>query len=281
MPKKAKIRADEGVLAQGLANSAGHARALIMAGQIIAELAPGQERKINKASELLPAQASFRLKKQKARGGYVSRGGLKLEAALDTFSVSAKDKICVDVGLSTGGFTDCLLKRGALRVHGVDVGRGDVAWKLRNDPRLVLHERTNARTLEAGALGELAQLAVIDVSFISLRLILGPTLAQLEAPQDVIALVKPQFEAGRSEASKGRGIITDPAIWRRVLNEVVSAAAEQGAGLAGLVPSPITGSAGNVEFVAWLRRGCPSIPDSDRAIEVAVSHAMAGIEGEG
>lgn len=251
MPKKAKIRADEGVLAQGLANSAGHARALIMAGQIIAELAPGQERKINKASEMLPAQASFRLKKQKARGGYVSRGGLKLEAALDTFSVSAQDKICVDVGLSTGGFTDCLLKRGARRVHGVDVGRGDVAWKLRNDPRLVLHERTNARTLEAGAFGELAQLAVIDVSFISLRLILGPTLAQLEAPQDIIALVKPQFEAP-PEVLEG-GVVKDPEAREATIQTITKAAQGLGLQTLGRCESPIKGADGNVEYLLHLR----------------------------
>ncbi len=233
----------------------------------------------DKAARMVDPGQSVRLTGPPPR--YVGRGGEKLEGALNAFEIDPRGMHCLDAGSSTGGFTDCLLQRHAASVVAVDVGTNQLHEKLRASDRVTVKEQTDIRSVEPHWFDQPFDLIVGDLSFISLRLVL-PALVPLAADgSSLLLLVKPQFEAGRSEASKGRGIITDPAIWRRVLNEVVSAAAEQGAGLAGLVPSPITGSAGNVEFVAWLRRGCPSIPDSDRAIEVAVSHAMAGIEGEG
>jgi 23S rRNA (cytidine1920-2'-O)/16S rRNA (cytidine1409-2'-O)-methyltransferase len=212
---------------------------------------------------------------------YVGRGGEKLEGALDRFGIDPAGLHCLDAGSSTGGFTDCLLQRQAASVVAVDVGTNQLHEKLRADDRVTVKEQTDVRSLDPSWFDRRFDLIVGDLSFISLRLVL-PALIPLCAPGgSLVMLVKPQFEAGRSEASKGRGVITDPAIWSRVLAEVIAAADDLGAGLGGLAPSPITGSAGNVEFVAWLRPGCPSMPGSDGAIEVAVSDALARSGSEG
>lgn len=208
---------------------------------------------------------------------YVGRGGEKLEGALDSFAVDPRDKRCLDAGSSTGGFTDCLLQRGARSVVAVDVGTNQLHEKLRRNPRVDVREQTDVRKLTPRDFDEPIELIVGDLSFISLRLVLPALIPLVTDGESLVLLVKPQFEAGRAEASKGRGIITDPVIWRRVIDEVVASALENGAGLAGIAPSPITGSAGNVEFVAWLRRGRPNIPGSERAIGVAVSQAEAGV----
>lgn len=229
----------------------------------------------NKAARMVDPAQSVRLTGPPPR--YVGRGGEKLEGALDAFELDPRGLHCLDAGSSTGGFTDCLLQRHAASVVAVDVGTNQLHEKLRADDRVTVREQTDVRSLEPHYFERPFDLIVGDLSFISLRLVL-PALVPLAAEDSsLLLLVKPQFEAGRAEASKGRGIITDPAIWRRVLGEVITSATELGLGVGGLVPSPITGSAGNVEFVAWLRRGCPSIPGSDRAIEEAVSQATAGI----
>ncbi len=183
---------------------------------------------------------------------FVSRGGVKLAAALDAFGIDVTGRVCVDVGASTGGFTDCLLQRGAALVHAVDVGYGQLAWKLRTDPRVRVHERTNMRTLPPRSLDPPASLAVIDASFISLRLLLGPTLAQLVEPAEIVALVKPQFEVGREKVGKG-GVVRDAAAREEAVASVARAAGELGLELRATCPSPLPGAKkGNVELFLHL-----------------------------
>jgi 23S rRNA (cytidine1920-2'-O)/16S rRNA (cytidine1409-2'-O)-methyltransferase len=184
---------------------------------------------------------------------FVSRGGLKLAAALDAFAVAVRGRTCVDVGASTGGFTDCLLQRGARHVVAIDVGRGQLAWRLRNDPRVTVMERTNVRSLGPGAIEPRADVCVADVSFISLRTI-APHLLDLTTPAaDFVLLVKPQFEAGPARVGKG-GIVRDPDVRLAVVSEVIAGLDERGLGVSALVQSPVTGADGNVEFVAHARR---------------------------
>src|SRR6185312_3548157 len=192
---------------------------------------------------------------------YVSRGGHKLAAALDAFEIDPAGRVALDVGASTGGFTDVLLQRGATRVYALDVGRGQLAETLRRDPRVVSMERTNARTLTAASLPEPVGIATIDVSFISLALVLGPVASTLGARGQVVALVKPQFEAGRGRTD--HGVVRDPAIHREVLERTVDAAAAAGLGTRAVIASPITGPAGNREFLVHLAPGpgCAEIAD--------------------
>ena len=191
---------------------------------------------------------------------YVSRGGEKLAGALDTFGVSPAGLVCLDAGASTGGFTDVLLQRGAARVHAVDVGRGQLAASLAGDPRVVVHDRVNARNLEPGTLGEPASLAVIDVSFISLALVLGPVAGCVAPGGRIVALVKPQFEAGRGEVPGG--VVRDPTVHRAVLERVVATAARLGLVPLDVTRSPLLGPAGNREFFAHL--GVPGRASPDR-----------------
>ena len=192
---------------------------------------------------------------------YVSRGGHKLAAALDAFGIDPAGLVCLDVGASTGGFTDVLLQRGASRVYALDVGRGQLAESLRRDPRIVSMERTNARRLTAASLPEPIVLATIDVSFISLRLVLGPVASTLAPGGQIVALVKPQFEAGRGWTD--HGVVRDPAIHREVLERVVAAASELRIGTRAVIPSPLLGPEGNREFLAHLAPGpgCAEIGD--------------------
>ncbi len=183
---------------------------------------------------------------------FVSRGGLKLAAALDRFSVDPGARDCLDAGASTGGFTDCLLRAGAARVIAVDVGRGQLAWELRNDPRVVVLERTNVRDLRPASLPFVPRLVVADLSFISLRLTLPTLVALAVADGDYVVLVKPQFEAGPRDVGRG-GVVRDPTVWRRVLGSVCDVAEELGMGLIGAMASPLPGPAGNVEFFLHLR----------------------------
>ena len=239
-----RTRLDKLLVARGLADTRSKAAAMIMAAEVHVD-----GRLMDKPGAQAANDACIALK-EKPR--FVSRGGIKLEAALDAFAVDVAGAFCADAGASTGGFTDCLLQRGAARVHAIDVGSGIIDWRLRNDERVRLHENTNARYLES--LGERVDLAVIDVSFISLRLILPAVMRWLTDEADIIALVKPQFEAGKRDVGKG-GIVRDPAVHRRVLREIVAFAAGIGLSPAGLIPSPITGAKGNVEFLLWLRNG--------------------------
>ncbi len=243
-----KERLDVALVRRGLAPSRERARALIMAGQVYVG-----ERMVDKPGTLVPLDAECRMAEVSPELKFVSRGGLKLEKALDTFHLNPTGRIAIDVGASTGGFTQCLLERGATCVYAVDVGHGQLAWTLRNDSRVVVMEHTNIRHLTT--LPELMQCAVIDVSFISLRLVL-PVLAPLLVLSDatwIVALVKPQFEAGKAEVDRGNGVISDPLVHERVLREL-----EQWIPLhtpfhvADKTDSPITGRDGNHEFLFLL-----------------------------
>ncbi len=241
-----KERLDLALVRRGLAPSRERARALIMAGQIYVD-----NRMLDKPGTLIPLDADCRLAEVPAELKYVSRGGLKLEKALDTFHLNPQGLVALDVGASTGGFTDCLLRHGAARVYAVDVGHGQLAWTLRNDPRVVVMEHTNIRHLTS--LPEPIQCVVIDVSFISLRLVL-PAIVPLLAPAAwIVTLVKPQFEAGKAEVDKGAGVISDPAVHTRVLDELQEWIAEHTPlQVRGVTDSPIYGRDGNKEFLLYL-----------------------------
>ncbi len=243
--RSGRLRADVAVVEQGLAPSRERARALILAGQILCA-----DRPVEKAGELLPEGALLRMRGEPLP--YVSRGGLKLAHALRTFEVEAADAVAVDVGASTGGFTDCLLQSGAARVYCIDVGHGQLDWKLASDPRVVVIDRTNIRHMPADRIPERCTLAVVDVSFISLRLVLPMLPALLVPAAPVLALVKPQFEVGRAKVGKG-GIVRDDAHRRQALADVAAAARALGFAVLGETTSPITGGKGNVEFLLHLR----------------------------
>ncbi|HKF38580.1 MAG TPA: TlyA family RNA methyltransferase [Ktedonobacteraceae bacterium] len=244
-----KERLDIALVRRGLAPSRERARAIIMAGQVFV-----QDRLVDKPGTLVPLDAEFRLAQASDELKYASRGGLKLEKALDTFGLNPSGLVALDAGASTGGFTDCLLQHGAKRVYAVDVGQGQLAWTLRNDPRVIVMERTNIRYL--ASLPEAVQCAAIDVSFISLRLIL-PAVAPLLAPGAwAVALVKPQFEAGKAEVDRGAGIISDPAVHQRVLQELEEWIPQHTPfQVQGVTDSPIYGRDGNREFLLHLSLG--------------------------
>ena len=239
-----KTRLDQLVVERGLAPSRERARAMILAGHVLVEGRPA-----NKAGTAVDSEAAVEL--LAPDHPYVGRGGLKLAHALDVFSISVEGRECLDIGASTGGFTDVLLQRGAARVVALDVGHGQIDWTLRNDPRVLVVEEFNARHLTRADLPGPVDLVVIDVSFISLKQIFPVIPPLLRPGADVVALVKPQFEAGRAEVRKG--IIHDTAVHERVLAEVSAAAAAIGLRASGSTPSPITGQKGNVEFLLHLR----------------------------
>jgi len=240
-----KIRLDLLLVQKGLAESREKARALIMAGLVEVDQVAA-----NKPGHLVAPLSTLSIKKTLP---YVSRGGLKLEAALDRFSVDVKDRVLLDVGASTGGFTDCLLQRGAKKVVAVDVGYGQFHWKLRQDPRVVLLEKTNIRNLAPGTVKEDLDGAVIDVSFISLKLAL-PAASRLLKPQAfAIVLVKPQFEVGKGQVGKG-GVVRDPALHQEVLDSLCAFFGEVGWKVEGQIPSPVLGPKGNKEFLVYLTR---------------------------
>jgi 23S rRNA (cytidine1920-2'-O)/16S rRNA (cytidine1409-2'-O)-methyltransferase len=197
---------------------------------------------------------------------YVSRGGEKLRSALDRFKVDPRERDCLDAGASTGGFTDCLLQAGAARVAAIDVGYGQLAWKVRNDPRVTVMERTNVRNLEPADVPFAPDLVVADLSFISLRATLPALVTVSDAGATFVVLVKPQFEAGPADVGSG-GVVRDPAIWRRVVTEVIDAFRARGVGALGVMASPLRGPAGNVEFLLHGRRGVDdALIDLDAAI---------------
>ena len=244
-----KERLDVALVRRELAASRERARAIIMAGQVYVG-----DRLVDKPGTLIPLDANCRVAEITPELKYVSRGGLKLAKALDTFQLNPADLIAIDVGASTGGFTQCLLECGAQRVYAIDVGYGQLAWELRNDPRVVVMERTNIRYLTS--LPEPMQCGVIDVSFISLRLVL-PALVPLLLPTAetwIIALVKPQFEAGKAEADRGGGIISDPEVHSRVLQELQDWIPQHTPlEVARQIDSPILGREGNREFLFFLQ----------------------------
>lgn len=241
--KPKKQRLDQLLVERGLAESRTLAQRLVMAGQVRVD---GEVANRSAAATLETAVLEV-----EAGPRFVSRGGEKLVGAMEMFQLDVSGLVCADVGASTGGFTDCLLQNGAQRVYAIDVGHGILHWKLRQDPRVVVMEKTNARHLER--LPEPVQWVTIDASFISLRILL-PVVRSWFGPDGgvVVALVKPQFEAGREEAARGEGVIKDARVHRRVLEEVMADAQGLGYGVQGLGRSPLLGPKGNVEFLAWL-----------------------------
>jgi 23S rRNA (cytidine1920-2'-O)/16S rRNA (cytidine1409-2'-O)-methyltransferase len=253
-----KERLDTLLVERGLAETRTKARAAIMAGEVTVNGA-----RVDKPGTPVPVEAVLAVA---APLPYVGRGGYKLAAALDAFTVDPAGRICADVGACTGGFTDVLLQRGAARVYAIDVGQGQLDWKLRQDERVVVMERTNARYLES--LPEPVSLVVIDVSFISLKLILPAVARWLEPAGDVVALIKPQFEAGPAQVGKG-GIVRDPDVREGVLVDLLRWAGSHGWTAAGLIRSPIQGTDGNVEYLVRLWPGDSSFDEAELIRAVA------------
>lgn len=249
--RRTRQRLDQLVVEHGLADSRARAQALILAGKVRTGFGDGA-RLDRKAGDLVDPAEPIELV---AEDPFVSRGGHKLAAALDGFELDPRGLVCLDAGASTGGFSDVLLQRGAARVHAVDVGRGQLADRIARDPRVVVHDRTNARHLTATTLGELIELAVVDVSFISLGLVLGPIASTLrpDPSAPIIALVKPQFEVGKGGTD--HGVVRDPEVHRAVLERVVGQALAVGLGTRAVIASPILGPEGNREFFVHLQAG--------------------------
>jgi 23S rRNA (cytidine1920-2'-O)/16S rRNA (cytidine1409-2'-O)-methyltransferase len=250
---KQKVRVDVLLVERGLVASRERARALILAGRVLVN-----EQKVDKAGALVPHEAPLRLLGEDMP--YVSRGGLKLAGALDHWKIDVSGRACLDVGASTGGFSDCLLQHGATLVTAVDTGFGQIAMKLRNDPRVRLVERTNARFLAPTALDEPGSpaltLLVMDVSFISATLLLAPVFAAAPRLTEAVILVKPQFEAGRENVGKG-GIVRDPEAHQQAIDRVAECVQGLGWQVVETIPSPITGAEGNHEFLLYARRDGP------------------------
>jgi len=245
----AKERIDKLLHERGFADSRSKAQAMVMAGVVLVD-----ERRVEKPSEGFAADAKIRIKGDSPESKYASRGGLKLEAALRDFNVDPSGYVCLDIGASTGGFTDCLLQHGANSVVAIDAGTNQIIWRLREDVRVEVHEQTNARELRPGDFNSLFDLIVIDVSFISVTKIL-PVLPPLLKPSGrVLILIKPQFEVGKGEVGKG-GIVREPEKHQRVIEEVNASAAEYGLKVHGVIDSPITGAEGNREFLALYEEG--------------------------
>lgn len=240
MKPKSKERLDKLLVTRGLVETRAKAQALILAGQVFSE-----QQRLDKAGQLVAVDAPLLVKQTMP---FVSRGGLKLAAALDHFQIAVAGKVCLDIGASTGGFTDCLLQRGAARVVAIDVGHGQIDWKLRQDARVEVRENINARYLSPEDFRERFDLAVADVSFISLTKILPVVPPLLQPSALVITLIKPQFEVGREEVGKG-GIVRDEAAQQRVVEEITQFAASLGLRSRGVIDSPILGADGNREFL--------------------------------
>ena len=251
-----KQRLDTLLTDRGLVDSREQAKRLILAGEVLAD---GECR--FKPAQLVPVDVNIEIK-QPLR--YVSRGGLKLEKALEVFDVDVSGKVAIDVGASTGGFTDCLLQYGAQFVYAVDVGYGQLAWKLRQDSRVRVIERTNVRAIDRTLFNQPIEIGVIDVSFISLRTVLPVVIKSIEPTSDLIVLIKPQFEAGREQVSKG-GVVRDPRIHIQVIRALIQSIEEMDRFVLEITHSPIRGPAGNIEYLLWmkedLRTGVSFSPD--------------------
>ncbi|MFN2356605.1 MAG: TlyA family RNA methyltransferase [Desulfotignum sp.] len=243
-PLGSRFRLDQLLVDKGLICSRNRSRAMIMAGKVLVDDTP-----CDKPGTRIAADASIIVKE--ADHPYVSRGGLKLAKALTTFAVSAQDKICLDIGASTGGFTDCLLQFGATKVYAVDVGYGQLAWSLRNDVRVVVIERTNIRYMPWEAIGRTMDLVVADTSFISLKTVIPAAQKFMGEGSRVIALIKPQFEAGKQYIGKG-GVVRDPDIRQKVVTDISQFFTDSGYGVEGVVPSPVPGPKGNTEYLISL-----------------------------
>ena len=245
---KTRDRIDKLLVERGLVDSRNRAQALIMAGVVLVD-----EKRVDKPSELFTADAVIRIKGDSPENRYVGRGGLKLEAALTAFSVDPAGFVCIDIGSSTGGFTDCLLKHGAERIVAIDAGTNQIVWPLRTDPRVEVRENTNARDLKPEDFDIQFDLAVMDVSFISVTKVLPAVIPLLKPTGKLIVLIKPQFEVGRGEVGKG-GIVREPEKHQRVVNDINEFAMGLNLHAKGLIESPILGAEGNKEFLALYER---------------------------
>ena len=264
-----KKRLDILVTERGLAESREKAKALIMAGDVYVD-----QQKADKPGDLYPEEATIEVRGKGLK--YVSRGGLKLEKAMAEFPISLSGLVCMDVGASTGGFTDCMLQNGAKKVYAVDVGYGQLAWSLRTDPRVVNLERTNARYLSQEQVPEPIDFFSVDVSFISLSLILPAVRPLLSENARAVCLIKPQFEAGREKVGK-KGVVRDPAVHQEVIEKILSFALENGYSVLGLTFSPVKGPEGNIEYLAYLQRSdaptqAETVPQARQVVEA--SHAQ-------
>ena len=262
-----KIRLDQYLVQHGLIQSRERAKAMIMAGVVFVN-----EQKVDKAGEMIKEDARVEVRGHDI--GYVSRGGLKLEKAMQCFPLTPRGKVCMDIGASTGGFTDCMLQNGAAKVYAVDVGYGQLAWSLRTDPRVINMERTNIRNVTLEQLGEPVEFFSVDVSFISLHHIF-PVAQAITTPEATgVCLVKPQFEAGREKVGKN-GVVRDPATHREVLCSAMSYAVANGFAVRGLDFSPVKGPEGNIEYLMSVEKsGQPAALGEDAAAQVvAASHA--------
>ena len=264
-----KKRLDILVTERGLAESREKAKALIMAGDVYVD-----QQKADKPGDLYPEEAPIEVRGKGLK--YVSRGGLKLEKAMAEFPISLSGLVCMDVGASTGGFTDCMLQNGAKKVYAVDVGYGQLAWSLRTDPRVVNLERTNARYLSQEQVPEPIDFFSVDVSFISLSLILPAVRPLLAENARAVCLIKPQFEAGREKVGK-KGVVRDPAVHQEVIEKVLSFALDNGYSVLGLTFSPVKGPEGNIEYLAYLQRSdaptqAETVPQARQVVEA--SHAQ-------
>ena len=248
---------------RGLAESRAKAQALIMAGQV----------RVNDQVALKPATAIDPKSVLTVDHGprFVSRGGEKLDAALEAFGIDVKDFVCADVGASTGGFTDCMLQRGAAKIYAIDVGKGILHWKLRNYARVVVMEETNARHVEN--LPEKVSFVTVDASFISLKILLPVTKNWLAENAQLLCLIKPQFEAGKKDVSRGDGVIRDPEIHRQVLLDVLGYAKQEGFSLLGLLKSPLLGPKGNTEFLVWL-----DVHSTGKSVEELVDQVLPEVD---
>ena len=259
-----KVRLDQLLVDKGLAASRERAKITIMEGCVFVD---GQ--RIDKPGTAVEPEKQIEVRGEALP--YVSRGGKKLEKALKVFPVDPAGRLCIDCGASTGGFTDVLLQNGAKKVYAVDVGYGQLAWKLRTDERVVNMERTNLRHVTPEQIPETLDLAVMDVSFISIRLVLPAVRELLRPDGEVICLIKPQFEAGRENVGK-KGVVRDPEVHLSVLESFLDFFPEAGFTLMGLDYSPIRGPEGNIEYLAWLKKGAHDAPKPDAAAVVAASH---------
>jgi len=241
-----KKRLDVLVTEKGLADSREKAKVLIMAGEIFVDGQRG-----DKAGDTF--EESVLIEHRGKAMPYVSRGGYKLEKAMESFGIKLEGKLCMDIGASTGGFTDCMLQNGAVKVYSIDVGYGQLAWKLREDPRVVCMEKTNVRYLTPADLDAVPQFASIDVSFISLTLVLPATITCLSEDGEIAALIKPQFEAGREKVGK-KGVVRESSVHVEVIEKVIAFAREAGLKVCGLTYSPIKGPEGNIEYLIYLKK---------------------------
>ncbi len=260
-----KERLDVLLVKQGLAPSREKAKAMIMEGHVYVN-----DQKEDKAGAMFAPQAQIEVRGRTLK--YVSRGGLKLEKAVEQFAISLQDKICIDIGASTGGFTDCMLQNGARKVYAVDVGYGQLAWQLRQDARVVCMEKTNIRYVTPREIADAADFASADVSFISLTKVLGPAKELLKEEGEMVCLIKPQFEAGREKVGK-KGVVRDPQVHLEVIEKITAFARENGFAVLHLDFSPVRGPEGNIEYLLHLKKTGTQEGAADSRSVVMAAHA--------